>query len=169
MTYIFHNDQPVAEVGEEWLLRLRECAATAPQRRSRLCLHHRPDDALHEMVICFHHSTLVRPHRHIGKSESFHVIDGELDVLLFDNDGRPTRRVSLGGPGSGRMILYRLSSPDWHSVIVRSEYAAIHEVTNGPFDPTPSDFPSWAPAEDTELAAFLAAADRQLGGRRERS
>jgi hypothetical protein len=51
--------------------------------------------------------------------------------------------VSMGDAVSGKSYVYRLSSPIWHSVSVRSEYAAIHEVTNGPFRAEEDEFAEW--------------------------
>jgi len=162
MPPIFHNDQPIIEVGINWFDRLRATAQTSPLRRSRLCLHHSPDDPLHEMIICFCRDTIIRPHRHLTKSESFHVIEGELDVLFFDEYGHPERRVAMGPVNSGRTTVYRLDAPSWHSVIVHSPFAIIHEVTNGPFVAEQSDFAAWAPEDGEPLRRFLEQSDAAL-------
>jgi len=153
---VFFNGQEIIEVGQEWYDLLKHHALQAERKRSRLCLHHTPDDLLHEMIIVFHRDAIIRPHRHLNKSESCHVIFGELDIVLFDDDGRATRVISLGEVGSGKTHVYRLSDPLWHSVIIQSEFAAIHEVTNGPFREEESDFAPWTPADPVELRRFLA-------------
>jgi cupin fold WbuC family metalloprotein len=155
-TSVFYNKEVVTEVGEAWYAKLKRHAYEADFKRARFCLHHDPEDRLHEMVIVFHRDTIIRPHRHTRKSESFHLIFGALDVILFDNDGRPTRAVRMGEFGSGRSQVYRLNGPVWHSVIVHSEYAAIHEVTDGPFRAEDGEYAPWAPTEDRALRAFLA-------------
>lgn len=152
---VFYNSDMVAEIGEDWYEKLKRCAYEADMKRARFCLHHEPTDPLHEMIIVFHRDTLVRPHRHHRKSESFHLIFGELDIILFDDNGVPVRVVQLGERHTGKSQIYRLSGALWHSVVVRSEYAAIHEVTNGPFRPEESDFAPWAPAESRQLGQFL--------------
>jgi cupin fold WbuC family metalloprotein len=162
---VFYNNDVVTEVGVAWYEKLKRHAFEADLKRARFCLHGSPEDALHEMVIIFHRDTVVRPHRHIDKSESFHLIFGELDILLFDEQGKPTRAVRMGDINSGKTQIYRLSGPIWHSVIVRSEYAAIHEITNGPFRPSEGDFADWAPAEPAELKRFLARALAELEAR----
>jgi cupin fold WbuC family metalloprotein len=157
---VYYNTEPIAEVQSDWCDRLKINAIESDKKRARLCLHHTAGDPLHEMIVVFHKDAVIAPHRHHGKSESFHVIFGELDVLLFDEEGRPSRVVSMGDPASGKSFVYRLSVPTWHSVIVRSEFAGIHEVTDGPFRLEDSDFAPWAPAGDAELRSFLAAALR---------
>lgn len=159
---VFRSTDPVLEVGADWIGRLKAAAAAAPQKRARLCLHRDDGDPLHEMIIVFHRDTLITPHRHVGKSESFHVLLGALDVLIFDDGGRPERRVRIGSADDGRNPVYRLSAPLWHSVLVRSEFAAIHEVTNGPFDPARTVEAPWAPRDATALRALLARADAAL-------
>jgi cupin fold WbuC family metalloprotein len=153
---VFYNHDEIVEVGRDWLEELKHRAYVADQKRARLCLHHSPDDVLHEMIIVFHVDTVIRPHRHLRKTESFHVIFGELDVVLFDEEGNVTRIVEMGDAASGKTQVYRLSGPAWHSVIIRSEYAGIHEVTNGPFRAEENDFAPWAPEEPEALRAFLA-------------
>lgn len=163
---VFHNTDPVTEVGAAWYEKLKRHAFEADKKRARLCLHSSPEDTLHEMVIVFHRDTLVEPHRHRAKSESFHLIFGELDIILFDEFGCPTRLVSMGDLASGKTNMYRLSAPIWHSVVVRSEYAAIHEVTNGPFRVEEAEFAPWAPAEPAALRGFLANSLERVAPRR---
>jgi len=66
--------------------------------------------------------------------------------------------TSMGDFASGKSHVYRMNAPLWHSVIIRSEYAAIHEVTNGPFRIEESEVAPWAPEEPGKLRDFLAAA-----------
>jgi len=158
---VFYNTEAAAEVDSAWYEKLKRHALEADQKRARLCLHHSPDDPLHEMIIVFHRDTVIRPHRHLNKSESFHIIFGELDIVFFDEDGNPTRLIQMGDRASGKTQVYRLSQPIWHSVIIRSEYACIHEVTNGPFRVEESDFAPWAPEDPGALREFLADAATQ--------
>lgn len=155
MPNVFHSSGDIAEVGAEWYRKLKKCAVEATQKRARLCLHNSPDDALHEMIIVFHRDGVIFPHRHRVKTESFHVIFGELDIVLFNEDGSPIRVVRMGPLASGKTHIYRLSAPIWHAVILRTEYAAIHEVTNGPFRPEEEDIAPWAPRRPDELKLFL--------------
>ena len=131
-------------------------AAHSPRKRARLCAHPSPDDALHEMLICLARETYVRPHRHAGKSESFHIIEGELDVVLFDDAGAITDVIQMGPYHSGKVFFYRLMVPAFHTVIVNTPHAIFHETTNGPFDLTDTEFAPWAPREgETEVPAYM--------------
>lgn len=153
----FFSHEAIGTVGTEQLAQLKQAALQAPLRRSRLCLHHDPQDLLHEMVIVFCRASYVRPHRHKGKSESFHVIEGELEVVFFDDDGGVLRRLKMG-PGPDRIFLYRLSSPIWHTVVPLSEFVILHETTTGPFTSDQAEYAAWSPAADdaTGVAEFLA-------------
>src|SRR5262249_54417647 len=138
------------------------CALESELRRARLCLHHSADERVHEMIIVFHRDTIIRPHRHRDKTESYHVILGELDIIFFDDGGRPGRLVRMGDGASGNTQVYRLAAPAWHSVLIRSEFAAIHEVTNGPFRAEDNEYAPWSPAGGEALRAFMAAAHEAL-------
>lgn len=133
-----------------------------PRRRARLCAHSGTDDPLHEMLICLAAGTYVRPHRHRGKSESFHLIDGELDVVLFHDDGTVREVIPMGPYHAGKSFFYRLSEPCYHTVLVNGPFALFHETTNGPFDPADTEFAPWAPSEGDSAAGRYAESLRSL-------
>ena len=118
------------------------------RRRLRLCAHPDSEDRLHEMLIVHMQGAYVPPHKHLNKSESFHIIDGMLKVFLFDDEGRVTETIQMGEPASGQVFFYRLASPRYHSVLPQSEFVVFHEVTNGPFDHQDTLIAPWAPAEN---------------------
>lgn len=158
MESVIFADADVVVVNDEQLRKLRELARQAPLRRARLCLHRGVDDTVHEMVIAFATGSYVRPHRHHDKSESFHVIEGRLTVILFDDDGRVMRRIALGPHGSERPYLYRASSPAWHTVLLETDSVILHETTNGPFVPGAAEYAPWEPNPDdpAAISKFLA-------------
>ncbi len=155
MPTVFHNQENILEVGEDWLGRLKKEAALSPRQRARLCLHRSEDDSVQEMLIVFCRGALVRPHRSLQKSESLHIVEGELRMLIFDDDGNVTQRIDMGPRGSGKAFICRLSSSPFYTYIPLSEFVAIHETTRGPFVSSETVFPKWAPAEDRELRAFI--------------
>lgn len=164
---VLYTTLDVTRVGSADIDWLKAQAAGNSRRRIRLCSHPGPEDALHEMLIVHGAGGYVAPHRHPGKSESFHMIEGAIDVVIFDMDGAVREVVPLGAPGSGRFLYYRLSKPWFHTVIPRSEVAVFHEVTNGPFRREDMVLAPWAPAEDAAdgaKAAFLAQVESRLAG-----
>ena len=65
------------------------------RKRIRLCTHSDSNQVLHEMLIVHGKSTYVHPHKHPGKSESTHIIEGLVDIILFDDDGRIDRVIEM--------------------------------------------------------------------------
>lgn len=138
---------PVVLVGAEDVETLKAEAAHNARRRVRLCAHGSVEDTLHEMLIVHTNDTYVRPHRHLGKSESFHVIEGTVDVVLFDDAGTVADVIAMGDLASGRPFYYRISTPLFHTLLIRSEVLVFHEVTAGPFRRADTEYAPWAPPD----------------------
>jgi cupin fold WbuC family metalloprotein len=113
----------------------------------RICLHDSPEAALHEMLIVHQKDAYVKPHKHLNKSESFHVIEGEMDVFIFDGAGKVIQKIQMGDYNSGKSFCYRLSTSEYHTVLPKTKYVVFHEVTNGPFRRDDTIFGEWAPGE----------------------
>jgi cupin fold WbuC family metalloprotein len=134
------------------LAALKTTAAASPRKRARICAHTTPESRLHEMIIVLQRDCYIRPHRHPGRAESFSIIEGNADVVLFTDDGGIRTIIPMGSAGSGRTFYYRLAEPTYHTVLVRSETLVFHEVTDGPFRPEQTTFAAWAPPEDDPVA-----------------
>jgi cupin fold WbuC family metalloprotein len=144
--------------------RLEQEAAENPRRRIRLCAHHSVDSPLHEMIIVHTRDTYVRPHKHLGKSESFHLVEGKVDVVVFEEDGGVADVIAMGPFASGRPFFYRIAEPLFHTLLIRSDVVVFHETTGGPFRRADTVFAPWAP-EDGDVAAvrrFLADLEARL-------
>jgi cupin fold WbuC family metalloprotein len=155
MHEVFHNDKNVVAVDENWLRFLKQRAQESSLRRSRLCLHRKADDAVHEMIVVMCKDVLFRPHRHHIKTESFHMIEGFLDVILFNDAGTPAEVIQMGPLGSGLNFCYRLSTPQFHAVLPRTDFVVVHETTMGPFVQGDAEYAPWAPTDTAALHAFL--------------
>lgn len=153
---VFVTHDAIVRVGAEIIERIKVEARRVPRGRARLNAHPGPDAVVHEMLIALARETYLQPHRHIDKSESFHVIEGTADVVVFDDDGDITDVVPLGPPGGGRCFYYRQSQTRFHTLVIHSPLFVIHETTNGPFAPERTVFAEWAPAEGTaESRAYM--------------
>ena len=161
---VFYADEAVVRVDQRDITDLVAEADPMPRRRTRLCAHRSAEDRLHEMLIVHHRDAYVRAHRHLGKAESMHIIQGETDLVLFDDAGVVTEVITMGEFGSGRPFYYRMSDAIYHSLIIRSEWLVFHEVTSGPLRREESEFAPWAPADEDSAAvtAFLASVEEQL-------
>ena len=97
-------DEPIVKIGPSDLETLKQSLAQSSLGRSRICAHKQATDTLHEMLIALAQKSYIRPHKHFGKSESFHVIEGELDVVLFSDSGEITDVIPLGELSTGRLF-----------------------------------------------------------------
>lgn len=156
---IFATEE-IVEVGPDMLERLKQSAAESPRGRFRLCLHTSTEHCQQEMAIVLCRGTYVRPHRHIPeKSKSYHLIDGEMAVYLFDDHGHVVRRIDMGPPGSGKSFLYRTVSRLWYLPVATTDMVVYHEVFPGPFHKDDDvEYAAWSPKEDD-----LAGAAEYLG------
>lgn len=126
---------------------LKQRALQNPRKRIRLCAHKNVTDTLHEMFIVHTKDTYVRPHKHLHKVESLHIIEGRADIFLFDQKGRTTKIIKMGDYTSGFTFYYRLDLPIYHTMVIKSDYLVFHEVTNGPFKKSETIFAPWSPDE----------------------
>jgi hypothetical protein len=46
------------------------------------------------------------------------------------------------------MFFYRLAESMFHTLLIKSDFLVVHEVTNGPFDPSRTVLAPFAPSED---------------------
>jgi cupin fold WbuC family metalloprotein len=130
----------VATCDDEALERVRRAARDSSRLRARLCLHPSSTESLHEMVIVMCRGTQIPIHRHRDKAECYHVISGQLTLQIHDDSGKIVETIPLGPPGTGRVFACRIASGLWHSMVVESEEAAIHESTTGPFVPEATEY-----------------------------
>lgn len=158
---VFRQTDDIVEIGPDWLPRLKAAANASPLRRARVCLHRAAEDAVQEMIIALCRDVLFRPHRHHGKTESFHLIEGELDLVIFDEAGTPLRTVRMGCAGSGRTFCYRLNAALYHALLPRTPHVVFHETTTGPFVEGDAQFAPWAPADTSALRQFIEDAMRE--------
>lgn len=145
-------DGPIVPISTDDVAELKRAALANPRQRIRVCTHPDTADPLHEMVIVHTRDAYVRPHKHVGKSESMHVLEGEADAVFFDDDGDVTDVVPLAPYGGRGRFYFRVGAPLFHTLLIRSDCFVFHEVTNGPFRREDTVFASWAPEEDDEDA-----------------
>lgn len=132
-------------------------AAASPRRRMNHNFHAAADDNPHRFLNVLLRGTYIRPHRHSHppKSETFLVLEGAADAILFDDEGSITARYPLGGETQdGRLWGIDLPPGVWHTVLPRTDRVVCFEVKPGPWAPaTDKEFAPWAPAEDSPSAA----------------
>ncbi|MDO8871614.1 MAG: WbuC family cupin fold metalloprotein [Methanoregula sp.] len=153
MKYLKFNEEvlfaidPVVKISSEDINQLKQVANEVPRKRSRLCAHKDISSSLHEMVIIHKSDTYIRPHKHVGKSESFHLIDGEVVLVLFEDYGDLREVVQMGDYRSGKIFYYRIDEPIFHSILIKSDFVVFHESTEGPFIRKDTIYADWSPEE----------------------
>lgn len=118
----------------------------------RVCLHSDPTAQHQDMIILERTGRFYPPHRHEGKGECFHVIEGTLGVVVFSPGGEILESVTLK-PGE----LLRIEEGSFHAVTPITEYVIYHENKPGPFTGSgDSILPDWAPVNKEEEHALVA-------------
>jgi cupin fold WbuC family metalloprotein len=137
---------------------LKQKAKQNHRKRIRICAHKNTKDHIHEMLIVHEKSCYVRPHKHINKTETFHIIEGEADIILFDDEGHINQSIPMGSFNSGRKFFYRLSPFRYHSLLIHSDVLVFHEITNGPFRMEDTIWAPWSPKETDgdEVSRYMA-------------
>jgi cupin fold WbuC family metalloprotein len=138
-----------------------ERARNSPRRRMNHNFHSGPEDNPHRFLNILLKDTYIRPHRHSHppKSETFVVLEGAADVIVFDEMGTITARYRLGAqPGAEHVWGIDLPPGVWHTILARTERVVCFEVKPGPWEPSSDkEFAAWAVAEDDPAAAAYVA------------
>jgi len=153
---IFNSDEFVMlDIGS--VADLIEISKKNKRRRARICAHNSEEDKLHEMFIVHEKDTYVRPHKHINKTESFHLIHGKIRVIIFNDDGVIKKAIEMGEYRKGNPFFYRIGTDVYHTLQILSEFAVFHETTNGPFIRENTIWADWAPKENdlNEIEKFM--------------
>ena len=138
----FHVKSDLFILDNDALEFLKEKASIHESKKARICLHKKDSDKVNEMIICTYEGAYVRPHMHIKKSESYHVVEGTFSLIFFDNSGEITKVINIIKDN-----IMKVPCAVWHTMIVTSKYCIIHEVTNGPFNVGNTIFADWSPSE----------------------
>lgn len=115
---VFVTEEEIIRVDRSILDMLREAASHTPLKRVRFNAHKGDGAVVQEMILAVAKDSYIAPHKHPGKSESFHIIEGELDVVLFEDNGQMREVVHLGNIGSGKPFYYRVAQAWFHAVVI---------------------------------------------------
>tara|TARA_B100000795_G_C22748064_1_gene418145 strand:- start:631 stop:1149 length:519 start_codon:yes stop_codon:yes gene_type:complete len=154
-TTIFNNEvlyaeDSIVQIDSLDIAELKLKAKKNPRKRIRVCAHKNIDENIHEMLIVHEKNCYVRPHKHTGKTESFHIIEGKADVILFHEDGSIDQVISMGEITTGLKFYYRLPPFRFHTLLIHSDVLVFHEITSGPFRIEDTIMAPWSPEETEE-------------------
>ena len=151
---VFMAVDRIVRLGPEHVSFLKVQAAGSLRGRARICAHRHSGDSLHEMLIAVAADSYIRPHKHPNKIESFHIIDGSVDVVVLDDRGAIVELVELGDASSGKAFFYRMADGLYHTLLIHSAFLVMHEVTNGPFVADETVLAPFAPPEGQRIDAL---------------
>ena len=110
--------------------------------KSRICMHNDEKSLLNEMLIFHKKNSLVKPHKHTNKTESFFVIKGKLDIIFFDNKGNITKFLTLTDFNSKGNFYYQIPKNLYHTQIFHEDTFFL-EFSKGPFQKKGTIIPKW--------------------------
>jgi len=142
--------EDLVHVDREMFKELKEYAMQEPLKRYRYCLHKDHTSPIQEMIIALSKESYVQPHRHLeNRVESYCILEGELDVFIFDNEGKVIKRYQLAAVGETKVL--RIGNGHWHMPVAKSDWVIYHEILQGPFDKDEVvEYANWAPDQDSE-------------------
>ena len=149
---VLYTTADIATVGDVDIAALKERAAGNTRQRCRLCTHPEASADLHGMLIVHGRDAYVRPHRHMGKAETLHVIEGSAELIVFDETGAVSCAEPLTPAGTAGNFYYRMPAGVFHSLLITSDWLVFYESTIGPFDRTKTENAPWSP-EDGDVDA----------------
>ena len=85
MSTVIRNNQDTIYIDKKKLEELKILAQNDPNKRARICLHKNDEEMVQEMIIAFCKDSYIRPHRHIDKSESYHIIEGRIEIIFYND------------------------------------------------------------------------------------
>lgn len=122
-------------------------AKNSDLKRSRVCVHLSKSMKVQEMFICAFKNSFMPPHKHNkNKTESYHIIEGTMDLFLFDKTGKVVDKISLKQNDFKKAVFYYRTNQGnfWHMPVVTSKFCIYHEIFSGPFSKKKNIiFPKW--------------------------
>ncbi|MHB1656285.1 MAG: WbuC family cupin fold metalloprotein [Burkholderiales bacterium] len=115
-------------------------AKNSPRLRANANFHSELSDPVQRLAIAMEPDTVIRPHRHFQTWELLTALRGRFIVLLFDDEGIVTQRVTLGED----CFVQETPPGVWHGVLSLDSGGVIFEVKRGPY--LPIDGADFAPA-----------------------
>ena len=148
---VYYCIDQIPKISKKEILTLLSKAKKNSSNKARICMHKNLNEKIHDMFIVHLKDCYVRPHKHLNKSESMFVIEGEADAIIFDDTGKILQKIELGNYASGKDFCYRINQNIFHMLLIKSEFFIFHENTEGPFNNTETIFAKWAPIKSDKF------------------
>ena len=144
---VYHSKENFFSISKEDIDKLINLAKKTSRNRVRFCSHSSDQESLHEMFIVHPKDAYVRPHKHLNKIESMLVIDGEVDYIMFDDNGEIDEVVKMGDYKSKNFFYQTIRKDKFHTLVIKSDWLVFLEITQGPFKKEDTLFADWSPRE----------------------
>lgn len=143
--YLYVNDNHMLKIDREYVAYLKRLAQKDKTRKCTMCLHNDVRTGVHEMINVYPKGTYVRPHSHPFKTETKIIIEGMLQVIIFNENGKIVDKFVMEKDG---IFTFRLDKGIIHTNIPLTD-VVFHEVVEGPYTgKDDSVFPQWALEEE---------------------
>lgn len=120
-------------IDNELLSNLSTQARKDKRLRKNFNLHLSLNEDVQRLLNALEPGTVIPVHRHLHTDETYVLLSGSLNLLLYD-DNRNLKQKILLDPSKGK---YGVSIPAgaWHSIEVLEKGTVIFEVKQGPYSP----------------------------------
>ena len=124
---------------------LSNLKAKEEKGKNRYCTHKYITDNIHEMMIFHKKDTVILPHQTCN--ESYLILEGELDLLIYNELNEPVQLVEMGAYGKNKVVYFRLDPPRYRAVRLVSD-TLFFEVKQGPLRKESTIWADWGTAHE---------------------
>ena len=138
------------KVSKQDLEEIAKKAAQSPRRRLNLNMHEDDEDINYYYNVVYK-DAYMPPHIHRNKHEYFHIDEGTMYLVEFDEEGNIINKVLMSAEEdlqNKAVRSYKVLKGTWHTIVIASDRAIMFEVKSGPYDPSVKEMATFAPAED---------------------
>lgn len=132
-------------------------ADASPRLRAHERLHEKSQDPVQRIVVALRRGTYIPPHKHTSGQdwELFNVVDGDIKLLIFNDEGMVKQTLRLGK--EHETFAVQMPPNTVHSMVCMSDHAMFIEVKQGPYREEDAKLVMrWAPNEgDQDTAAYV--------------
>lgn len=112
-------------------------AQTNERLRMNYNLHDSLDSKVQRLLNALEPGSVIPIHRHTQTDETYIVIRGQIEVVIYDDDCNEIDRIILNHK-EGKYG-FHITKNQWHSVNVLAKNTVIFEVKEGPYTPLTAD------------------------------
>ena len=154
MKVIIQNKDKIVTYNKTIISKLKKLADRSKNKRSRVIIHLDRNSKVNEMIICLKKDSYIQPHIHpTGKTESYHVIEGKMNIYIFNQKGKILKIVKMGDHKKGSIFYYRMNKGIFHMPVATSKYCVYHEVFAGPFKKSKDvRYSVWSPDQNEKIS-----------------